>query len=197
MSSIITATDLGTYTGNTLVPGIAAQCAAAANKFIEQRTHRSWGQVVSVTERYDYQSILWLRHPDVQSITSIKLAYPNLTQTTLDPSSYFLNSFGRVTLYWGQNHGISPLNNDLMEVTYTYGVSEVPDDLRLAALGIAAVWYNFAINGQMNVVSSSVGSLHIETIGAIRGSGTAKYNPAMNSAEANFQIIDSYAMRRQ
>ena len=196
MSIIITATDLNSYTGKTLVSSVSAMVVAAVNQWIEQQTHRAWGVTLSVVERRDWTAPIWLRHPDVQAITSLKYGFPGQTQTTIASTGYFVNALGRLTIYWGQHHGISALNNDFMEITYTYGVPQVPDDLKLAALGIAAVMYNYAVNGQQNVVASSVGSYRIETIGAIRGAGNSAPNPAMNTAEANYLIIDSYAMRR-
>ena len=197
MSNIFTATDLNTFTGKTLTSSIANQVVLGVNQWIEQRTHRSWGATNTVTERYDWASVIWLRHPDVTAITSVKLGFPGQTQSTIDPTGYFNNSFGRLTMYWGQPHGISARHNDFMEIIYSYGVATVPDDLKLAALGIAAVIYNFAINDQQNVVAATVGSYHLQTIGSIRGTGNGITNPAMNTAEHNFMIVDSYIMRRQ
>jgi hypothetical protein len=197
MSTIFTATDLNTYMGKTLTTLIANQIVLGVNQWIEQRTHRSWGVTNTITERYDWASIIWLRHPDVQSITSVKLGFPGQTQSTIDPTGYFVNSYGRLTMYWGQPKGISARHNDFMEIVYVYGLTAVPGDLKLAALGIAAVMYNFAVNDQQNVVAATVGSYHLQTIGSIRGTGNGTVNPAMNTAEHNFQIIDSYALRRQ
>ena len=197
MSNIFIPTDLNSYMGKTLVPSIAAQVTAGVNQWVEQRTHRAWATSVTTVERRDWSTVLWLLHPDVQSITAVKYGFPGQLQTTLSSTSYFVNALGRLTLYWGQHHGISARNNDFMEITYVYGTVTVPDDLKLAALAIAAVMYNFAINDQQNVVASSVGSYHIQTIGSIRGTGNGVPNPAMNTAEHNFMIVDSYIMRRQ
>jgi hypothetical protein len=171
---------------------------AAVNDWVEQYTHRSWGVIKSiVAERYDFKDTIWLRHPDVVSVDAVVIGYPGQSQETISPGNYFSNALGRVTLYWGAHLPQSKWNNDLLSISYTYGVLTVPNDLKLAALGIAAVMYNFAINGQQNIVSSSVGSYHVQTIGAIRGAGGVKPNSAMNTAEANYAIIDSYVMRRQ
>lgn len=203
MSQIINAADLNTYTNKTLVPGLANQVVDAVNQWIETRTKRCWGETKTVTERYDWKRTFWLRHQDVTEITSIKLGWPGQTQTTIASNSYWNNAFGRVTMFpsligpVGGINNTSMLLNDYMEVEYTYGVEVVPEDLFLATLGVATEFYNFAINGQQTVVAASVGSYRLEYIGAVRGTaGPGAQNPAINAAEANFQVIDSYRTQR-
>lgn len=201
MSQVITIDDLQSYmVGKTLDPGLGQQVVDAMNGWVETRTGRVWGETKQVTERYDWTRNLWLRHQDVVTVDSITVGWPGKTQTTLDATGYFVNEFGRITLLWqfqnfGGNHTGSPLLNDYMGVTYTYGVTTVPDDLFLAVLGIAAGFYNFSINGQQNVVAASVGSYHLEYSGAIRGSGGIA-DAAKSTQDANWQIVDSYRLRR-
>ncbi|MEB0287226.1 hypothetical protein QN355_11740 [Cryobacterium sp. 10S3] len=203
MSVIIQTTDLNTYMNKILVAAIATQVVSAVNQWVESRTRRSWGATVQVVERYDYKPRgVFLRKMDIVSVDLIRLGWPNQPSgmSTINASSYYVNEFGRLTMlspFANSVNSTTRFFNDLLEVTYTYGVTKVPDDLKLAALGIAAVMYNFAVNGQQNIVASSVGNYHIQTIGAIRGAGGVAPNPAMNTAEANYAIIDSYVMRRQ
>lgn len=182
----------------TLVSGVATQVVNAVNQYVENRTNRFWGGTTTLTERYDWAPRIWLHHQDVQSIGFIKLGYPGLLQSTLDTTSYFFNSLGRVTMYLQQPTQFNPsaVNNDLVQIQYTYGVATVPQDLFLATLGIAANFYNWATSGQKDIVATSVGSYRIETIGAVR-SIPGVPSPATNTSEANWQVIDSYRMRRQ
>lgn len=198
MSDIISTTDLNNYTGKTLTSTIALGVVNAVNKLIDVRTHRAWNvgtTPVSVTERYDWKSPLYLRHMDVIAIQSVKLGYPNVSQQTIAPGGYFVNTEGRLTMYFSYSAGISVRNNDLLEITYTYGVSTVPDDLKEAALGIAATMYNYVKSGNQDVVASSVGNYRVQYAGSVR-SGSAGPNPAMNTAEAFYQVVDSYRMMR-
>jgi hypothetical protein len=202
MSTIFTEAELAAYMGLTLKETAGGQVTAAVNGWIENHTGRVWGQVATVVERYDYKPKgFFLRQMDITGITQIKLGWPNqpADPTVINPSSYYWNEFGRVTMlspFANTVNSTTRFFNDLVEVTYTHGVIPVPDDLKLAALGIAAVMYRFAINGQQNIVATSVGSYRVETIGAVRGTGSAGPNPAMNTAEANYMIVDSYVKPR-
>jgi hypothetical protein len=199
MSNIITTSDLSTYTGKTLVGSIATSVVASVNQWIDVRTHRAWGvgaSPISVVERYDWKSPFWLRHMDVVAVQFVKLGYPNLSQQTIAPGGYFVNTEGRLTMYFSYSAGISVRNNDLLEITYTYGVATVPDDLKQAALAIAARLYNFAINDGKDIVTTSVGGYRVESIQAVRGTSGETANAANNTADLLFSIVDSYKMTR-
>jgi hypothetical protein len=75
-----------------------------------------------------------------------------------------------------------------LEVTYTYGVDEVPEDLKLAALAIAAGFYNWATNEQKEIVSAQVGSYRVSYGGSAQSGGT--------NNDANWAVIKSYATKR-
>lgn len=202
MSNIITLSDLAaSMPTTTLNSPVATQVVAAVNQYIENRTNRCWGTTTTITERYDWAPRIWLHHQDVQSIGFIKLGYPGLTQSTLDSTSYLFNEYGRVTMYLMQPTQFNPsaVNNDLVQIQYTYGQTNVPEDLILAALGIAANFYNWAINGNKDVVAASVGSYRLEFSGAVRGAGGGANGdpPASTSTnQVNWNIIDSYRMQR-
>lgn len=197
MSVIITATDLNTYLGKTLNPGTAAMIVAAVNKYVETQTHRVWGDTKTVIERYGWSKTIWLRHMDVTEITSISLGWPGRPATTIDSSAFFFDSWGRITLFWqlqsGSRH--SSYFRDYVAVNYTYGVAEVPEDLKEAAIGVAISYYNWAIAGGKEIVSTSVGSFRQEFIGAVRG-GTGSPTPFKDTSEAHFMTIKGYAMQR-
>jgi hypothetical protein len=203
MTQIITTSDLASFmNGQTLVSSISTQVVAAVNAFIETRTKRSWGEIQTVTETYDFRAPLWLRHQDVIVDGSmpivVKIGYPNVAQQTIASTGYFANSLGRLTLYFAASSGLSVRNNDLLQVTYSYGVlgPQIPEDLKTASLSIAQRLYNHVTNNGQDIVASSVGSYRVESIGAIRGTGSGGPNPAMNTSEMYFQIVDGYATKR-
>lgn len=206
MSKIITTTSLQAFMSQngTLVASVAQQVVNSVNQWIETRTNRAWGELVTVTERYDWAPLIWLRHQDIDitaDTMTIQLGYPHLLQSPLDSTSFFWNEWGRVTMYL-QSPGqfnISAVNNDLVEITYNYGVVDVPDDLVMAALGIAAGFYNWAVNGQKDIVSASVGTYRLEYLGRVRQTPAAGVAPdiSLNTAQANWAIVDSYTMVKQ
>jgi hypothetical protein len=199
MSVIITTSDLPASFINA---SLKTQVVAAVNQYIETQTHRCWGDTKTVTgERYDYTSVIYLRHQDVQSVTDVALGWPGQTSYDLPNNGFYFDKRGRLTIY--SNSLLAPrkfsgsaLYNDYVSVSYTYGVAaeDVPADLKLAAIGIATNFYNYANAAGKDVVSASVGSYRLEYAGAVRGNGTSE--PARNTSDANFAIVDSYRMRR-
>lgn len=197
MSQVITIDDLKSYMPNTLDSGRAQIMVDAVNTWVQTRTNRCFGETATIVERYDFGKTLWLRHQDVTDVASIMAGYPGREQTALDPESYFFNRLGRVTLFWQlTGQGPSGYYNDYLEVTYTYGVEQVPDDLKMAVLGVAAGFYNWAANGNRDISATSVGSYSVEYTNK-RVSGNSEPDPATSTADLNFSIVDSYRQRRQ
>jgi hypothetical protein len=209
MSSIITTTDLAGFMNQTLNSTQATDVVAAINEYVETETHRFWGGTKQVTETYDWKRVLWLRHMDVVSVDQIQVGFPNTTRTTLTTQSYWFNPYGRVTLFWnllpasllGGINTTSMLLNDYMAVTYTYGVTTVPDDLKNAALGIAANFYNWATNGQKDIVAAQIGNYRLQFSGSVRGVGggpDGNAPPVSNSTlQLLFNTVSKYKMQRQ
>lgn len=199
MSNIITTSDLNSYMNKTLVSSVATSVVNAVNQWIETQTHRSFGETKQVTERYDWQPVTYLRHQDIVSVDQVTFGWPGDTTYTAPTDSYWSNQWGRLTLRTNMLNGFnfvqSRLYNDYMQVKYTYGVPTVPDDLKLAALGIAAGFYNWATNNQKDVVASQVGSYRLEYSGRVR-SGATGPDPANSTSDANWQVIDSYRTQR-
>lgn len=198
MSQILTIDDLNTYTKKTLDAGVAQLAVDGVNNWVETRTNRCWGETKTVVERHDWGKTLWLRHQDVTAISAIKTGWPGQSQATVDSTGYFFNSYGRVTLFWQRFGGLltqSALYADYVEVDYSYGVLSVPADLKLAAISIGVGFYNYAANGNQDVVAATVGSYHLQFSGSVRGvAGSA--DPAKSTADANWGIIDSYKQKR-
>lgn len=197
MSQVITLDDLQTYIPTTLDDGRAQVIVDSVNTWVQTRTNRCFGESTTVAERYDWGKTLWLRHQDVTAVTSIKVGYPGQVQTTLDPTGYFFNRYGRVTLFWQRaaSYNRSSYYNDYVEVTYTYGVLAVPDDLKMAVLGIAASFYNWVVNGNRDVSAVSVGSYQIQYTNKKPAGGPA--DPATSTGDLNFSVIESYKQRKQ
>jgi len=195
MSKVITPDDLKTFKGGTaLKGGIATQVCDAVNTYIEQATGRSWGEEEEVTERAHSGRSVWLSHMDVKTITSIKTGYPNETQNTVNASDYYVTENGRIEFTGGAYVSRSIAN--YLEIVYTHGVAadKIPQDLKLAALSLAAQFYNWATNNQQEIVASSVGSYRLQYAGSVRGSNVA--DRSKNTADAMWSIIDSYRLRR-
>jgi hypothetical protein len=194
MSQIITIDDFTSYLNKTVTSTIAQQVVDAVNAYVERVTGRCFGETKTVTERYDWNRGIWLRHQDVVEITGINTGYPGQVQDTYDPAGYYVNPLGRLTYYsspWGpsMSPGSYPAYGNWLEVTYTYGVNEVPEDLKLAALGVPAGYYNWATSGQKEIVSAHVGSYRVDYAGSARSGG------ASTTSDANWAVIKSYAQR--
>jgi hypothetical protein len=191
MSSIITPAQLNSYMQKTLPAATASLISDGINQYIENITSRAWGESKTITERYNWGRTLWLRHQDVASITSIKVGWPGQPQTTLDSTGYFLNPLGRVTMFWqamSRGSNGSPLYNDYIEVTYTYGTENVPDDLVQAGLALASRAYTKSTQSEQAAMTQRVGSYELRFQQTQPG---AKPEPGTPDA-----VIASYATRR-
>jgi hypothetical protein len=185
MSSIITLTDLEAYTGETIDPTKGALVVAAVNDYIEHSTGRSWGATETVTgEMHDYAPVIFLRHQDVAGVSKVERGQGTNDRTTLAVSEYFVNNVGRLVL--SENRIGFRKTRDFIHVDYTYGVSTVPGDLKLAALALASDFNTYATDGQKEVSSEGIGSYRL-TYASGASSATGK---------VHFDTIASYRTRR-
>lgn len=224
MSKVLTVTDLQEYMGNPAAwnPQIAQRIVNGMNQKVDTHTARCFGEIKTVTERYDWAPAIYLRNmdiieapndPDAEVTMSIKLGYPHLPQSALDTSSFFYNSYGRITMYLQSPGEFNPsaANNDLVEITYQYGYHKlgyqsdnitpvVPDDIKLACLGIAEGFYNWAIAGGKDVVATQIDSWRVQFSGSVRGAGAPTSGPdpevATNHDKANWSFLNAYKMVR-
>lgn len=199
MSQVITINDLQSYLGTTLDAQRASIIVDSVNDYIESETNRCWGETKTTTENYNFGKTLYLRHQDVIGIDQITVGWPGQTLSPIDPTGYYFNQFGRVTLFWATWSKVagvqSALYNDYIHVTYQYGVAEVPADLKEAAIGVAVGLYNWAKAGGNEVATYSVGSYRVETIKAVRGTYSSNPTPYDNAAEHHFLTIQKYKTR--
>lgn len=158
--SIITTEELATYLKKTPDSGQAELIVASVNAEIEDQTG-VYGADTEVTEVVDYAPVIWLKHDGITSISSIKRGYPGRTQELLPASSYIIEPDGRLTLGNPRYFVPGVSNNGYLEITYTYNQGDLPADLKLAALQIAARIYNGASNNNKEVTSAGVGSYRV------------------------------------
>lgn len=183
--SVISNTDLETYmAGETLDSDRTTQVVAAVNAYVENVTGRSFGGTKTITDEvHDAASVIFLRHADVSEVLSVKRGRGNGTPTTLEADSYFVNSYGRLVLSEARNGFYR--GRDYVKVSYTYGVADVPADLKLAALSIAADFYSYANDGNTMVTEIAIGSYR-EKVAAGQASGTGLQH---------FGVINRYRTR--
>src|SRR4051794_30085378 len=130
MSQIITIDDFSGYLDKTLRPAVAQQVVDAVNGYIERRSGRSFGEAQTAVERHDLKPTVYLRHQDVQSVESIIVGLPGQNQYVLNAAAYYFDRLGWVrigTYSYPSYRGYS--RRDLLEITYTYGTDDVPEDL--------------------------------------------------------------------
>lgn len=189
MSNIITVEDLTDYMAPKVVPAaVAAAVVDAVNAWIERVTRRCWGDTKEASERHDLQPNVWLRHQDVTEIESVKTGFRGRAQATLDASNYYWHPDGRLAL------PVFRRTRDFLEVSYTYGVEEVPEDLVLAALGVAAGFANWAADGNKDVTARSVGGYSVSYGNKQPAPGQAAGGSSVT--DLNFATVRSYATRR-
>lgn len=124
--------------------------------YVKLMTGRWYGSLKEVTESYDFAPTIFLANNDVSSITWIKRGYSpdhnfesdsdNLT--TLSNTDYRWNSLGRISLSSQFYNNKTKGDYDEIVVKYKYGVANVPDDIKLAAMMFAGDAYN-AIDGEV------------------------------------------------
>lgn len=185
MSIIITTQELDAYTGKALDAARSAQMVAAVNKFVERTTNRSWGALATITdELHDDAPVIFLRHQDVTEVLTVKRGQFPSDQTTLQSTQYFCNDLGRLVL--SENLPALRARRDDLRVSYKHGVADVPEDLKLATLALAADFYNYAASNNQEITAEAIGSYRLSyASGQSSGAGAAHFN-----------VIKSYRTRR-
>lgn len=123
--------------------------------YIKLMTGRWYGSLKEVTETQDYAPTIFLANPDVNSITYLKRGYAadhnydeSTDLTTIENTDYRWNSLGRISLSSKFYHNKTKGDYDEIVVKYKYGITEVPDDIKLAAMMFAGDAFN-AIDGEV------------------------------------------------
>lgn len=181
---MIDETSLGSYMGKDLSSDAkAAQVVAAINAWVNNYTGRSFGVNTVITdELQDYKPVIWLDHMDIVSIDELRIGSPYFggNRQVIPAGNYVINPTGRLMINPSGIEIYSRAYYDTMSIDYTYGVPVVPDDLLLAALGLAADFYNDD--------GASRGAITMAMVGTYR----IQYNGKNNYTS----IFESYRARR-
>ena len=155
--AIISLADLKSYSGITDMDDNKAQAVVdGVNKWVSD-TGRFFGEVVELTETYDYAPAIFLNHIDITQVESVKVYGQDVTADTL-----VNRRTGRVVINkYGYDLNISRRGYDAIEVTYKSGVLEVPQELKMATLQLAMDNYNRKDGKDAGVVSTSIGGYSI------------------------------------
>lgn len=183
MSKIITTDDLRTEIGKDLT-AMGAVVVDGVNSYIESTTGRTWGEEAEEVERHDFRPTVYLRNMDVTQIISVKTGYPQQTQTSLTSDSYYWTRQGKLVLALA---GCPQFVADYLEVDYKHQAS-VPQDLKLAALALAAEIYNWANTGQRDPSRVTVGSYTIDY--------SNRKNSSQTTSDTYVAVIKSYRKQR-
>lgn len=156
--AIISLADLKSYSGITDMDDNKAQAVVdGVNKWVSDYTGRFFGEVVELTETYDYAPAIFLNHIDITQVDSVKVYGQDVTADTL-----VNRRTGRVVINkYGYDLNISRRGYDAIEVTYKSGVLEVPQELKMATLQLAMDNYNRKDGKDAGVVSTSIGGYSI------------------------------------
>ena len=147
--------------------GLLQLIVDGVNAQIENDLGIYYGEPKTIVENYDTAPVIYLTHPDVTEITSIKRNAASNdeidAQILLPASSYKFNKeLGRVVL--SNRYGSTPSRSgyDEVQITYKYGRSgDIPSDLTLAALALGKDWFNGASEEGGVISSESVGGYSI------------------------------------
>lgn len=164
--SLITIQDLSDYNNGSISisDAKAIKVVSSVNQWIESYTGRIWGRQEEITETLDYAPVIFLSKMDVTDISSIKV-FDNV----VDVSNVRWNKFGRILLSYAKP-AYSAVGFDSVEVVYTSGVEEVPEDLKMAALQLASDFY-YSVGTNTNITSASVGGYSL-SFGGSSNSGS-------------------------
>lgn len=164
--------------------------AARITAYVERYTGRVFGRSVTVTDEvHDYPKdggTVLLRQTDVRTLTSLKY-----NDTAMDTAAYKWNAAGEINLpaysSWDINWGTSRHgHNNALKITYTYGMVEVPLDVKLAALEIASTVYARR-QGQGQKVAERIGDYSVQYADAAKAAG---------QLPDQLGILDSYRFKR-
>lgn len=159
---MIDETSLGNYLGKTLTNDPkAAQVVAAVNQWINTYTGRSFGTLVVVTdELQDYRPVVWTDHMDVVTIDKLQYGSPYFggIRQVIPDGTYVFNPQGRVMINPMGRDEYARGYYDNVSIDYTYGVTAIPEDLRLAALALAADFYKSTSSSQGAITMAMVGN---------------------------------------
>ncbi len=193
--AIISLEDLKSYSGITDIDEAKAQDVIdGVNKWVSDYTGRFFGEVVDLTEVFDYAPAIFLNHIDITEVESVKVYGQDITADTL-----VNRQTGRVVISkYGYDLNISRKGYDAIEVKYKSGMTEVPVELKMATLQLAMDNYNRKDGKDAGVIATSIGGYSI-SYGNSTTTGQAQANAqtGQQSAMTDYMaVFNFYRLRR-
>lgn len=159
--AIITLADLKSYSGITDIDEAKANdVIAGVNKWVSDYTGRFFGEVVDITETFDYAPAIFLTHIDITEVVSVKVYGQDITADALVNRKTGRVVLSRTSCY-GNNLGSNYRGYDAIEVKYKSGIETVPQELKMATLQLAMDNYNRNDGKDAGITSTSVGSYNV------------------------------------
>lgn len=189
--AIITLADLESYSGIADMDEAKAQDVIdGVNRWVSDYTGRFFGEVVELTETFDYAPAVFLHHIDITEVESVKVYGQDITADTM-----VNRATGRVVIskYGGYDLGVSRRGYDAIEVKYKSGVEEVPVDLKMATLQLAMDNYNRKDGKDAGIAATSIGGYSITYGNAVSTSqAQANATSGQQSAMTDYMAVFNF-----
>ena len=188
--AIITLADLKSYSGITDIDEAKAQDVIdGVNKWVSDYTGRFFGEVVDLTEVFDYAPAIFLRHIDITEVESVKVYGQDITENTL-----VNRTTGRVVISkYGYDLNVSRRGYDAIEVKYKSGVMTVPQELKMATLQLAMDNYNRKDGKDAGISATSIGGYSIAYGNAVStSSAQANATSGQQSAMTDYMAVFNF-----
>ena len=188
--AIITLADLKSYSGITDIDEAKANDVIdGVNKWVSDYTGRFFGEVVDLTEVFDYAPAIFLHHIDITEVESVKVYGQDITADTL-----VNRTTGRVVISkYGYDLNVSRRGYDAIEVKYKSGVMTVPQELKMATLQLAMDNYNRKDGKDAGISATSIGGYSIAYGNAVSTSmAQANATSGQQSAMTDYMAVFNF-----
>lgn len=188
--AIITLADLKSYSGITDIDEAKANDVIdGVNKWVSDYTGRFFGEVVDLTEVFDYAPAIFLHHIDITEVESVKVYGQDITADTL-----VNRTTGRVVISkYGYDLNVSRRGYDAIEVKYKSGIMTVPQELKMATLQLAMDNYNRKDGKDAGISATSIGGYSIAYGNAVSTSmAQANATSGQQSAMTDYMAVFNF-----
>ena len=130
-----------------------SQIVASVNAWVTAYTKRHFGNEEIIEETHDYAPVIFLREADIKTVDEVVI-----NGTSVDVSELVIDKdTGRVRITTFGENRYGRIFFDAIKVKYKVGTANVPEDLKLATLQLAAEQLNRNDKKDANIASESVG----------------------------------------